>query len=470
LKAQSSWSLQRRLMLTLGAATALAWSVGSAWQYRLSLEESGRLADQALDHTAHAVLAVVRNEAAEMADQEGAIAYEISAVDPSDPGSIVYQVLGPHDIMVFRSQGAPHSPFGPSAQSGFADREVDGRGYRVYTLSTDRHLATIEVAQPMDRRTELARTDALYLLAPGAVLALVLVAAVTLTVRRITTPVIRFAAALDARAPQDELPVDAQGLPRELEPVVRSIRSLLDRVHYALLHERTLTADAAHELRTPLAALRLQAQVARRARDPQERDALLMELQAGVDRAARMVEVVLALARYDALPQQGLTLETVDPGRLGRIVLREYAAAASQRGISLEAVDGDQHVLGDEDALAIALRNLLENALRHASSRILVSWEDQPDGSVLLAVRDDGPGFDASAAQRAFDRFFRGNTATRSAGSSGLGLALVQRVARLHGGTARIVEGLPAAGGGHGGGVGFVLRACAAPESVGPQD
>ncbi|MFZ5540675.1 MAG: ATP-binding protein, partial [Pseudomonadota bacterium] len=269
-----------------------------------------------------------------------------------------------------------------------------------------------------------------------------------LIVRRVTASVVGFSQAIDARTPGDATPVRLDALPEELAPVGHAVNRLLARVDEALRHERTLTADAAHELRTPLAALRAQAQVALRARADAERSEALRELIGGVDRAARAVESVLTLARLDAERIDVAALATVRLDGLARLVAAEFDATARARGVALELDVPALEVRGDADALAILLRNLLDNALRHAAGRVRVQARAL-DHAIALTVADDGPGMPAEQRSRAFDRFYRG----AEGGGAGLGLALVKRIAALHGGDASFVDGL----GGRGLGVEVVL-------------
>ncbi len=437
----AAWSLQRRLLTTLGAATLLAWSSSSVWLYRSAVTEADQMFDAALDHTAHAVLAVVRNEASELTETKGGIGFELAVIGQSEQNDIVYQVRGPNGGLVFRSHGAPAAALAGPRDRGFTNARIKDVDYRVFSLATELDAATIHVGQPLARRLQIARAGAVRLLAPGAALMLALAAAVAWSVRRITRPVVQYASALDARAPEASAPVDGTRLPQELQPVARAIDGLLGRVHDALLRERTLTADAAHELRTPLAALRLQAQVARRARDRAERDAALDELLAGTDRAARMVDSVLTLARLDATSGSQGGKAHVDTGRLAQLIVGEFTPLAESRGVRVTLRSEDGVLLGDEDALAIALRNLVSNALRYARSQIRIRITGD-DRHVRIAVLDDGPGFSPESAQRAFHRFYRGAEAGESGDGAGLGLALVSRIAQLHAGTVKIVPGI----------------------------
>ena len=435
------WSLRRRLLTTLGTATLLAWFASSLWLYWTALDEADRLSDSALDNTAHAVLAVVRNEASELTETKGSTGFELALIDQSRQNTIVYQVRGPNGIMVFRSHGAPIEALAGPLDRGFSSTRIGAENYRVFSLAIELDAAVIHVGEPMSHRTVLARASAARLLAPGAALMLALVAAVAWSVRRATEPVVRYANALDALAPETEVAVDASHLPQEMQPVARAIDQLLARVRDSLLRERTLTADAAHELRTPLAAMRLQAQVARRSKGGAELDTALDELLAGVDRAARMVDSVLTLARFDADSAESVGRRSLDLGRLAQLVSAEFVPLAELRSISIGVTSDGSLALGDEESLAIALRNLVGNALRYARSRIQIEISGH-DGTLTVAVLDDGPGFSQEGATRAFHRFFRGAEEGHRSDGAGLGLALVLRIVKLHAGSARIVTGI----------------------------
>ncbi|MFN9212368.1 MAG: sensor histidine kinase, partial [Betaproteobacteria bacterium] len=214
----------------------------------------------------------------------------------------------------------------------------------------------------------------------------------------------------------------------------------------------------AHELRTPLAGLRAQAQWAQRASDAGERSEALANVIAAADRCARLADAVLTLARLDAArfdPAEQTPMPLAD---LARLVLGDVQGAAEAGGIALETEVQPLSLRVDPDALAIALTNLLANAIRYARSRVRLEARVQNDGSLLLAVRDDGPGVPLAERARLFDRFFRGERAEGGSGN-GLGLALAKRVAELHGGSIAYARGLNE----HGAGFEIVLPAqCAA--------
>jgi two-component system sensor histidine kinase QseC len=212
---------------------------------------------------------------------------------------------------------------------------------------------------------------------------------------------------------------------------VSALDGLFGRIEGLLDAERRFTADAAHELRTPIAAIRAQAQVALgEADDARRRHALQSALQ-GCDRAARVVEQLLTLARLDAGLEAARS--PVDMAALARRVTADMAAAAIGRGQSLELeADGDCVVPGDETLLAVLLRNLVDNALRysHADSRVLVRLRHAQD-RVMLSVDDSGAGLDAQQLARLGERFFRARP--EDGEGSGLGWSIAQRIASAHG-------------------------------------
>jgi two-component system OmpR family sensor kinase len=234
--------------------------------------------------------------------------------------------------------------------------------------------------------------------------------------------------------------------------MVAALNGLLQRLQAALEQQRSLTADAAHALRTPLAAVTLQAQLAQRAPDGPARDAALGRLEAGVKRASQLVAQLLALARLDpdAARQPAAPL---DLAQLAREVADELAALAERAAVGLHtSLPPAAPLLGHDAALRMALTNLLDNALRYTPAGGEVELALRPDaGGWRLAVSDSGPGLPADERQRVFDRFYRGRD-SRAPGS-GLGLAIVREVARLHGGETFIGDGP----GGRGLTVGFRL-------------
>ena len=288
-----------------------------------------------------------------------------------------------------------------------------------------------------EERRELAHEIAEHLLVPMLIalpgLAMVLVITVGISLR----PLQRLARDLGARAPDRLDALDTSGAPREIVPLVERLNALFAGIERALDNERRFTADASHELRTPLAALKAQAQVALDAADEVQRRHALEQIVAGCDRATRLLAQLLTLARLDA--GTGRELQPLGLRPLAESVLADAAGEAIACNCELSLADGDATVRGNSDLLRAALRNLVENALRHGGARrIRVAVEAGQDG-VTLTVSDDGSGIPAAEREAVVKRFRRGTVA--GSGGSGLGLSIVQRIAELHGAQLEIVDG-----------------------------
>jgi len=239
-------------------------------------------------------------------------------------------------------------------------------------------------------------------------------------------------------------PLAEGGLPEELRPLANSLNALLARLSDALNAQRRFTADAAHELRTPLAALKLQVELVARAPDDAARAAALAELEEGVDRASHLVEQLLAMAR---LEPEALAKNFGDCDLIGlaKDVIVPRAALAADRSIDLGlARESTVHARGDAASLSMLLANLLDNALRYTpeGGRIDVAVDDDA-GHAVISVADTGPGIPAHDRERVFDRFHRGENTDDGRGptGSGLGLSIVKRIADAHGATVTLDAG-----------------------------
>jgi two-component system OmpR family sensor kinase len=246
-------------------------------------------------------------------------------------------------------------------------------------------------------------------------------------------------------------PLDLQGIPTEILPVVRTLNDLLQRLATTFKAQREFVADAAHELRSPVTALQLQAQILDRSRDPAERALAMEELVAGIGRARRLIEQLLHLSRASADDDGSGTYmrERVALAALVREAVVQWAAEAQRRSIDLGAdIRTDTSVAGSAAQLEILLRNLIENALRYTPSggRVDVVAE-VIDGAPRLSVIDNGPGIPAADRERVFDRFYRSPQAVASTQpGSGLGLSIVKSIAERHGATIALEDGLDGQG------------------------
>jgi len=373
---------------------------------------------------------------------------EGSVIDgPPGTQELIIQIWRADGIMLYRSPSARLLP--PQAVIGFSDVQAAGEPYRVYTLETNTQV--IQIAQAVSARRRMAGQLALRAVLPVALLAPVLMLIVGWVVGRALAPVQQLRQQLAQRHADDLAPLPVAGLPAEVAPLVSEMNGLLARLHAAWRQLSDFTADAAHELRSPLAALRLQVQGLQRADSPEARQVATERLLAGVDRATRLVEQLLALARHDGDgggDRGAAAIAPVDLAALARRAVHDAAAEAQAREIELRGPDAaaSVEIKGQSDALAVLLRNLIDNALRHtpAGGVVQVNARRGADGAAELAVEDSGPGIAPPERQRVLDRFYRVPGAPGH--GSGLGLAIVQAVARRHG--ARVEVGESAALGG----------------------
>jgi len=316
---------------------------------------------------------------------------------------------------------------------GFSETtDRDGRTWRHFSI-WDRHSAyRVQVSEAHDVRNRLVRNIALHLLSPLALGLPVLVFLLWFSVSKGLDPLGRLTHQIEERKPDNLSPLDVRSVPKEVVPVVLSLNKLLARVDHALEGERRLTANAAHELRTPLAAIQAHLHVARGADDETARLGAMNQLQRSVERGIRLVGQLLALARLD--PEQKLpNPEQVDLAAVSEAVCGELAplALARQQRLELRVEPGLPPVPGNSDLLSILLANLVDNAIRYTQwgGRIdvdILRWES----GLQIAVSDNGPGIPASQREAVFERFYR--IAGQDQPGSGLGLAIAHRIAELH--------------------------------------
>jgi two-component system sensor histidine kinase QseC len=363
---------------------------------------------------------------------------------PREEGhTLVYQGRSALDgALLFRSDDAPEAPLSPQ-HDGFSTVERDGRQWHVYGAQSGG--LRVQVAEHAEFRDELAASVARHLLHPLAIAVPVLALLIWLSVRWSLRPLRALAAEVGRREPTSVQPLDAPGAPDEVRPLVAALDTLFLRLAASVEAERRFTADAAHELRTPLAAIRTHAEVALGARDEAERASALASVIEGISRINRLVGQLLLLARLDARAASPSSA----PLSLGEIAARQVAEAApfaAEKGVNLGLVEAaGARAPGDADLLGVLLRNLIDNAIRYtpAGGRVdVVVAEDA--GRAILTVADSGPGVPADERPRLLERFFRG--AARTEEGSGLGLSIVARIAELHRAPLTFGEGLEGQG------------------------
>lgn len=426
------FSLRRRLSILLLGGVSICWIWMLVWSYLDAHHEIGELMDGQLVVEARTLLAIAAHEAKEMATP----AYKEEPHEEHDHiENLRFQIWSGNDHLVLKSPGTPSHPL--TDKNGFSDGADEGGEYprwRYFVEWNEKHDVRVIVGENYHVRDELINHTLWQLLAPALFGLPILGVWVWLAIRHGLGPLNDVAKQIRAREPEHLNPVEPATAPIEIRPLIESINQLFMRVEKAIESEKRFTADAAHELRTPLAALAAQAQVALRARDAEERRHAIDQLIASSRRSARLVDQLLTLARVD--PTGTMPAGTVELDWLAQQVCAINGPLAVENGVTLELDTMHTVVTGDADMLRIMLRNLVDNAIRYtpAGGRVAVSVTER-----TVSVADSGPGIPAEERERVFDRFHR--LAGQEKEGSGLGLSIVARIAELHCAKVRLAEG-----------------------------
>jgi two-component system sensor histidine kinase TctE len=438
-------SLRRQLLLgLLVPVTALlafnAWSL-----YHQALAAADTAYDRTLLASAKAIGELLEVEAPQGRPQVRAtLSYSaLEAFEADNRSRLYYQVLGfdgepvsGFDGLPLRRPPADAPPGDYAALVGFHDDTYRGEPVRVGTLLqpvaglAGQGMATIVVAETLELRQALARRLLLDTLWRQLLLLALMAGTVVWVVQRATRPLRALGASLQQRDDDDLSPLAAPGAPREVQPVVEALNALLARVSQGVEHQKRFVRDASHQLRTPLAVLKVQVQSARRG-DLAPMKAL-EEIEGTVDRATALANQMLALAKVEQLRRQG-PAEPLDVEPVVRDVALELAPLAVDRDIDLGVDTAPARAAVHEWAVRELTRNLLHNALRHARSTVTLKLE-ATDDEVLLSIADNGAGLSPAVRQRLFEPFASGAPAHAPAGRSGLGLAICRDIAASFGG------------------------------------
>ena len=427
MKVRVTHSLRGRLLWFLLAAITIAAVAQASIAYRTALNDADQIFDYHMQQMALSLRSRVPLTSAEDAN-----------ADPPTDGNddLVVQVWSPDGVRVFRSASHAHLP--QRAVLGFSNVRANGTTYRIFSIQTDNQ--TVQVAQDLAVRRSMASNLALRTLGPIAVMMPILMLVVWWVVSGSLEPVARVRKQVASRQADDLSPVSEAGLPDEVRPLVQELNLLFGRVRTAFDAQQHFVADAAHELRTPLAALKLQVQSLERSDNPDAKRVAVGRLTAGIERATRLVEQLLVLARQEASMAGGAPRQPIDIASLARRAVADLAGVAQAKGIDLGVQRADAaEVEGQPDALMILLRNLVDNAIKYTPQGGTVDVSVVAEnGGVRVTVEDSGPGIPPAERERVFDRFYR--VPGSDAGGSGLGLAIIKSIAERHGATLALGE------------------------------
>lgn len=418
-------SLSRRLLALALAAVAIVWVASSVFATLRVRHEAGQLLDAHLVQAASMLHARVGEDIDDV-DLEHAPALHRYA------RGLAFQVWEDGRKLRLHSANAPDGRLS-SRDEGFDDVEAAGRAWRVYSSFDRKERVLVQVAEERRARDRIAGSVAGALLLPMIVALPVLGALIWLALRSGLKPLVALSHDVARRDPDNLQPLDAAAAPREVAPLAASLNELFSRLRRSIDHERRFNADAAHELRTPLAGVRAQAEVALAATAEAERAHALRQVIAGCDRATRLVDQMLTLARLD--PQRTVAAGArFDLAGVARETIAEIAPQGLARDVEVALEASPAEIAGDPALVAVLLRNLVDNAIRYGPGGGMVDVRVGPaDGGVELVVTDQGPGVPPDERARLGERFHRA-LGTGEAGS-GLGLSIVRRIAELHGAT-----------------------------------
>lgn len=423
-------SLKRRLLALALTTVVAVWIGATAFTYYDARHEFDEILDAHLAQSASLLSVQASHDTDEIETEHAPLLHKYSR-------RVAFQVWESGRVLRLHSANAPSQPLADRVQ-GFSDSVIDGERWRVFTTWDESRNNLIHVAERAEVRDELAQGIAGNLLKPLLIslplLAILLWVAVTRSLR----PLVRLAGEVEQREPDSLAPLDAGTAPREVVPLIDRLNRLFVRIDASLQKERRFTADAAHELRTPVAAIKAQAQVARASSNDEERIRALDNVILGCDRATHLIEQLLTLARIDTLGEE--TAESCPLRAIAAETIAAIAPAALNQNVRVELTEGDEvAVRGNPVLLRILLRNLIDNAVRHTppGSTVTISVGNE-QGRGSLSVSDNGPGIPEQQLARLTERFYR-PLGTQASGS-GLGLSIVKRIAEIHNASLQIAS------------------------------
>ncbi len=459
-------SVRRRLIAWLMPPLLALWLIGAVLAYYFVVDFADRIHDRWLLDSTVALAQQVHVQSGKVSADLPAAVLRILEYDAMD--RIYYRVVG-SDGSIVVEQGRIPEPPSSGSQPVFYDGQMDGVPVRIAALRVegDGGSAQVQVAETLIKRHTLASEILAVMLLPQLLLIGTAGVLIWYGVGRGLGPLDRLRSDILRRSHRDLSPLDESRIPAEVAPLVNALNQLFERLDRAVASQDRFIADAAHQLRTPLAGLKTQAELAMREDDPVSMRAALERVRAAVDRSVHLVNQLLALARADHSHELPLPSAPLELGRLARETTAERVGKAldAQLDLGFETLEDAVYIRGNAELLHELLDNLIDNALRYtpAGGSVTVRVARHVQGG-LLEVEDTGPGIVPAERERVLERFYRAE-GTLGEGC-GLGLAIVREIASLHAATMAIGEGAN----GRGTRVSIVFAATAPTvESSGPQ-
>ena len=418
----SRLSLKQRLLLLVLAAITLVWLGAAAFTYQEAREEFDEMLDAHLAQAASLLTAQSAHEIEEIDTEHAPLMHKYA-------GRVAFQVWENGKHLRLHSANAPQEHL-TKKEHGYSDVTFAGERWRAFSAWDESGKFMIQVADRADAREKIEEEIIEGLLRPLLISLPLLALLLWIAVMRGLRPLDKLTHEVGQREPDNLTKLDASSAPREVVPLIDRLNRLFVRIDVSMQKERRFTADAAHELRTPIAAIKAQAQVARSASGEAERIHALDNAILGCDRAAHLIDQLLTLARVDTLDR-----DVAEPCQLRDIAAETIGALAPvalEKGVQLELLAGEEaDIRGNQGLLRALLRNLLDNSIRHTppGTSVQVNITHEP-GAVCLSVSDNGPGIPEQERDKVLERFYR-PLGTQASGS-GLGLSIVKRIAEVH--------------------------------------
>jgi signal transduction histidine kinase len=437
-------SLHARLLLVITLTVVIGWGAWLGFQYQQVSGREGGKSDLLLTNMAEQILLSLPSNIGTSGASNRLSLASGETVTQGKLQGLHFQVWVPRERRnILSSAGAPMTPLSPAFRPGFSDVVLDGQRIRVYAVNDSTGTIQVQTGQSVAmREAELLLWVKNSVLLAVAVLIL-LGLSIWGVVRWSLRPTRLLQQSVAARANSDLAPLSTHGLPHELVPLVDAFNGLLAKLGNSLDRERQFLGDAAHELRTPLAALLAQVQVAQHSSSRAEAEAALATVVSGIERTSRLAQQLLDSARVDS-DRAAYQRMPVDLAGVAAMVAEEFEVPMERKSQTLELQGHAAYVDGNLDDLGILVRNLLDNAVRYTPSEgrvVLSTASNEKEGRVVLSILDDGPGVPLDEQGHLFERFYRGSTGNGERGS-GIGLALIAHIARSHGASVHLVPGI----------------------------
>lgn len=432
-------SIRQRLTLLVLSGVVAVWAYSLVSSYRQAIHEAEEWDETHIEQIARAFAALDASDLPVFAD----IALGSLEDDDGDNDAsprMLYQVSDTSGRILaaspnLRSIDLPVFPPAASSPIRFGNPK-----WHAYVLTDAARGRTVRIFEQRTHRSDLSAEVARRVARPLVFALPALAVLIWLAIGRSLTPLRTLSETIETRSPDSLDAIGTKGIPDEVRPLVAALNTLLQRLRGSLDRERAFTSEAAHELKTPLAALKVQAQVALTARDPERQRRAMQRVVEGVDRSTHLADQLLALARLDeTVPMPG---EEIDLSGVVRACVNDHQAQADLKRMSLTSRSDERVIAHAPPTLVrVLIDNLVDNAIKYGREHghvEVAAWRD--GGTICLQVRDDGPGVSDENLSRLQDRFFRG--ADHDESGSGLGLSIVARIAAKLGGGLAYIDGL----------------------------